>query len=327
MRYWWVNQNQTYRQETEGGYLWSPQRNKGDRRNPFYDFMREVAPGDIVFSFADTWIRKVGIAESYCFESPQPAEFGAAGRAWDNIGWRVRVRFFPLEHAIRPKEHTAVLAPLLPHKHSPFRADGGGNQVYLAAIPELMGQALGALIGKEFTQLTAAALTVPNDLKSRAQTTDVETQDWEQHLIESIKQSSILAETERTAVIQARVGQGIFRENLCKVEKRCRLTGVSEPVHLRASHTKPWRSSSHEERLCGENGLLLTPTIDHLFDRGFISFEDNGDLLVSPVARIDSLSRMGIQCDKVVNVGPFTSGQKGFLEYHRESVFLARHSA
>lgn len=55
MRYWWVNQNQTYRQEVRGGYLWSPKRKANGSRNPFYDFMREVAPRDVVFSFADTW--------------------------------------------------------------------------------------------------------------------------------------------------------------------------------------------------------------------------------------------------------------------------------
>lgn len=53
MRYWWVNQNQTFRHEIAGGYLWSPKRNKGNRLNPFYETMREVAPGDVVFSFVD----------------------------------------------------------------------------------------------------------------------------------------------------------------------------------------------------------------------------------------------------------------------------------
>jgi putative restriction endonuclease len=59
---------------------------------------------------------------------------------------------------------------------------------------------------------------------------------------------------------------------------------VTNPIHLVASHCKPWRDSSNEERINGENGLLLTPTIDHLFDRGFIGFEDNGTLILSPVA-------------------------------------------
>jgi len=51
IRFWWVNQNQTYKQEISGGYLWSPKRNSRGGRNPFYEFMREVSPGDILFSF------------------------------------------------------------------------------------------------------------------------------------------------------------------------------------------------------------------------------------------------------------------------------------
>ena len=70
MRYWWVNQNQTYRHEVPGGYLWSPKRNRNNGRNPFYDFMREVAPGDAVFSFADTYIKAIGIATSHAYEAP-----------------------------------------------------------------------------------------------------------------------------------------------------------------------------------------------------------------------------------------------------------------
>jgi hypothetical protein len=62
-----------------------------------------------------------------------------------------------------------------------------------------------------------------------------------------------------------------------RIEHACRITGVNRPEHLIASHCKPWRDcESHDERLDGENGLLLTPTVDHLFDRGFISFENDG---------------------------------------------------
>ena len=75
MRYWWVNQNQTYRYEVSGGYLWSPKRNANGARNPFYESMREVSPGDVIFSFSDTRIAAIGIAQSYCWESPKPLEF------------------------------------------------------------------------------------------------------------------------------------------------------------------------------------------------------------------------------------------------------------
>ena len=93
MRYWWVNQNQTYRHEVPGGYLWSPKRKANGAANPFYEFMREVAPGDVVFSFADTRIPAIGIVRSYGYEAPKPLEFGNVGANWDLIGWRVDVAF------------------------------------------------------------------------------------------------------------------------------------------------------------------------------------------------------------------------------------------
>ena len=107
-----------------------------------------------------------------------------------------------------------------------------------------------------------------------------------------------------------------------QIEASCRITGVDNLSHLVASHCKPWRDSSNEERLNGENGLLLTPTIDHLFDRGFIGFEDSGDLIISPVAHRPSLQRMGVETNRSVNVGQFTEVQRQFLDYHRNSVLL-----
>ena len=97
---------------------------------------------------------------------------------------------------------------------------------------------------------------------------------------------------------------------------------VSKTTHLVASHCKPWRDATNEERLHGENGLPLTPSIDHLFGRGFIGFEDDGKLILSPVAHKPSLQRMGINVTTSTNVGAFSSGQKTFLEFHRQSVLL-----
>lgn len=114
MRYWWVNQNQTYRHEISGGYLWSPKRNANGARNPFYESMREVAPGDLIFSFMDTRILAVGIVQSYAWESPKPLEFGSAGQNWEDVGWRVKVQFTELANKIRPKDHIDILRPLFP---------------------------------------------------------------------------------------------------------------------------------------------------------------------------------------------------------------------
>jgi putative restriction endonuclease len=113
MHYWWVNQNQTFTQEFQGGYLWSPKRKSNNALNPFYEFMREVAPGDLIFSFQNTRIVALGIAQSSCYEAPKPAEFGSAGMNWSHIGWKVEVRYFPLTTQIRPADEMAILGPLL----------------------------------------------------------------------------------------------------------------------------------------------------------------------------------------------------------------------
>jgi putative restriction endonuclease len=316
MRYWWVNQNQTYRHEVAGGYLWSPKRNANGARNPFYETMREVAPGDLVLSFVDTRLVAIGIAKSYCWESPKPTEFGTAGQNWEDVGWRVRVEFTQLLHQVRPKDHIDVLRPLLPDRYSPLQSNGNGLQsIYLAEIPDLFAEVLFGLIGREVDAIRAASSAVepiPAD--------DLDT--WEVKIERRIDEDATITETNRLALVQARRGQGLFRDRVARIERRCRITGVENPTHLVASHCKPWRDATNEERLDGENGLLLTPTIDHLFDRGFIGFEDDGRLILSPVAHRPSLERMGISVTAPTNVGSFTSGQRAFLEFHRQSVLL-----
>jgi predicted restriction endonuclease len=141
---------------------------------------------------------------------------------------------------------------------------------------------------------------------------------WEHKLELEIISDKSVRETERLSIIRARVGQGLFKERVNLIETKCRITGVENHVHLIASHCKPWRDSNNEERLNGENGLLLTPSIDHLFDRGFISFENSGTLIISPVAHHSSLLRMGVNTKEIVNVGGFSSCQKKFLDFHRK---------
>jgi hypothetical protein len=316
MRYWWVNQNQTYRHEIQGGYLWSPKKNANGARNPFYESMREVSPGDLIFSFKDTRIVAIGIAQSYCWENPKPLEFGTAGQNWENVGWKVKVEFTELTNIIRPKDHMAVLGPYLPDKYSPLQPNGNGLQsVYLTELPNQLAEMLMGLIGQEVAALSLTALAV-----KPLQADDLDL--WENKLELDIISDMSVRETERLAIVRARVGQGLFKERVSLIENKCRVTGVDNPVHLIASHCKPWRDSSNAERLDGENGLLLTPCIDHLFDRGFIGFENNGKLIISPVAHRPSLERMGVQTDKIVNVGGFSLGQKQFLDFHRNSVFL-----
>lgn len=129
-------------------------------------------------------------------------------------------------------------------------------------------------------------------------------------------------QTERDALIRARVGQGEFREALLRMWGRCAVTGIDRPDLLRASHIKPWRFSSNEERLSQFNGLLLLPQYDHLFDRGYITFDEGGKLEASPAITSLPADRLGV--DFGARIARVTEEHRPFLQYHHDEVFIAR---
>ena len=303
--------------------MWSPKRNKNGARNTFYDSMREVAPGNIIFSFNNTYIPSIGVAQSNCYECPKPAEFGSTGLNWERIGWKVDVKYQPLMNVIRPRDHMAIIGPLLPNQYAPLQQNGNGLQgVYLTELNTALAEAIVTLIGQEAKVLAQGNKS--DDIRGYITSDTNSFLEWEEHLRRQIEVDETISATEKQTLIFSRIGQGKFKDNVKRIESVCRITKVDKIEHLRASHLKPWRDSDNEERLNGENGLLLTPTIDHLFDRGFISFENNGDLLISPVSHKQSLEKMGVPVGEKVNVGGFTEGQKTFLDFHREDIFLQK---
>lgn len=322
MKFWWVNHKQTFRQEFGGGYVWCPKKRSNGTRNHFYETLREVKPGDIVLSYANAGVQGFGFATTYCYSCPRPDDFGKVGDAWDHRGWRVDVGFHAFPEPFRTADHTAIIAPLLPQKYSPIRPDGFGNQgAYFAEIPEELALVILQLVVPEVHQMVTSsrlAETIPDNHQGLPIIAE-----WEDRQQRGLETAVEIPETTRTALIQSRRGQGLFRQRVAEYECACRITQVTNPTHLVASHIKPWRDSDNEERLSAGNGLFLTPSIDHLFDRGFISFEDSGDLIVSPIADRASLPRMGIDVCHPVQVGRFNSDQKHFLNFHREEILLS----
>lgn len=134
MRYWWANQNQnTYRAEISGGYLWSPRHRADGSRNPFYDNLRLAQEGDMVFAFHDSAIRAVGTIlesaiESNCPEMLSPPKEGEKGLDPDTPGWLLNIAWLELKEAFYPAKHMAVIEPLLPSAHSPLSPSGRGLQ-------------------------------------------------------------------------------------------------------------------------------------------------------------------------------------------------------
>lgn len=125
-----------------------------------------------------------------------------------------------------------------------------------------------------------------------------------------------LSETEREALTQARVGQGPFRIALLKYWGSCAVTGVSEPTVLRASHIKPWRASSNVDRLNPFNGLLLAAHIDALFDKGFITFEFDGRIRLSPLLAQEDLRLLGIT--STMHLRQIGAEHREYLHFHHQ---------
>lgn len=329
MNIWWVNHKQTFQHEFRGKYIWCPKFKRNGRPSVFYENLKKVVPRDLVFSFAHTRIQGAGLATSYCYSCPRPDEFGHIGEAWHSVGWRVDVDFRDFSHKIQPKVYAEQIKDLLPEKYAPIQKSGKGLQgAYLAQIPPALAEKLVQLIGPELQAVYELAgvgfggvREEGEELPRLPESDFIGIQEWENTEEQKIKNSE-MGETQKKALVTARRGQGKFKENVFGIEKECRITHVTNPAHLIASHIKPWRESNNRERLHACNGLLLTPSMDHLFDRGFISFSDQGECLISPVADKSSLLKMGLNPERPPRVGGFNVDQKYFLDHHRKNLFL-----
>jgi HNH endonuclease len=122
--------------------------------------------------------------------------------------------------------------------------------------------------------------------------------------------------TEAERMVIQRIGQDVFRDALMDYwGGRCPLTGITEPALLRASHIVPWADCTDAQRLDVHNGLLLSALWDAAFDRGLISFADDGTVLASPQLSESARNALGL-----VNARPLTGlreGHKANLALHR----------
>lgn len=105
---------------------------------------------------------------------------------------------------------------------------------------------------------------------------------------------------------------------LLKRYSSCCLCNVNDKNFLVASHIKPWAKSNSEEKLDVNNGLLLCPNHDKLFDGGWISFNDDGHILISDELKSNDKIFMNVMDDMKIIL---TEKNKQYLQYHRDSVF------
>jgi len=134
--------------------------------------------------------------------------------------------------------------------------------------------------------------------------------------IEEIVSNKNIDDTVKASLVSARVGQGKYRNTLIDYWGRCALTGYGDVRFLIASHIKPWRGSDNKERLDPFNGLLLLPNVDKVFDLGFITFEDNGEIVIS--SHLEEPDRIGVVNNMSISL---EERHRIYMAYHRERVY------
>jgi putative restriction endonuclease len=119
---------------------------------------------------------------------------------------------------------------------------------------------------------------------------------------------------------QRRVGHDQFRALLLECWGSCAVTGLATPRLLRASHIKPWASSTPVEKTDPFNGLLLAPHLDAAFDAGLIAFDEQGGLLLSPELTREDAERLGLHAG--LRLREVDARHLPYLAFHRQEIFI-----
>lgn len=138
--------------------------------------------------------------------------------------------------------------------------------------------------------------------------------------INNVQNDATLSITEREAIVKARIGQGKFRNNLVDYWRGCSISAFSHYDILIASHIKPWRVANNQQRLDIFNGLLLLPNYDRLFDKGYISFDDNGRIIYSRY--INETDKSILKMDDNLHLIIVEDAHKPYLKYHRDNCLM-----
>ena len=126
-------------------------------------------------------------------------------------------------------------------------------------------------------------------------------------------------QTERQVTSTQRVGQHLYRKMLLKKWKnKCGVSGSGVVSILKSSHIVPYRDSKREEKYDPENGILLSPNMDSLFDQNLISFKDNGDIIISNKLSSSDLQSLGVNSQ--MKLSHVSNGMKPYLSRHRKNI-------
>ncbi|MED4676795.1 HNH endonuclease [Bacillus nitratireducens] len=306
MNYFLVFQNKSYVEERSGGYLWAPQTNKFGHTIHHWEDMKKVKKGDIIFNSYKGQLVSVLIARENCNEHDRPTALDQL-ELWEKKGWMVNVEYINLNVPIIYKDYMGGILELQDDKYAPFNKSGRGNTGYLFRVSTELANFLFNLIEKK-----------NGYTRDKFQIEDKGEEQLIKNFEKDIDSPIVLEETERELIIKSRIGQSAFKKALLAIERKCRLCGVTDERFLIASHIKPWSQSNNQERLDVNNGLLLCPNHDALFDKGYISFDKDGSILISD--SLDEATKIFLNINGIINIR-MNESQREYMKWHRENVY------
>ncbi|KAB0504731.1 HNH endonuclease [Pseudomonas moorei] len=296
MEFYWVNVNGTHKEVLEGNFLWaplsSPQSNGKKRTLVHWNNVGAVKKGDVIFCCKDKQIYAIAVATADAFAAERPTNRSFNTWSESANGHRVDIDLTQLDRPILRDEIAVAFMDQFDSQTSPslFTKDGTLTQIYMAHLPARAGVFL---------------------LEASGQLAD-----FDNLLITKGASGKKVDKTTRESIVQSRVGQGQFRASLLNIwQGRCALTGIENQDLLVASHIEAWCLADNVARLDPDNGLLLAAHVDRLFDRGLISFADDGSLLVS--SRLSQHDRAAFGLDQFSGIAKLSVGNQKYLLKHR----------
>lgn len=299
MNFYIVMQGQTYNEAKSKQVIWCSIFDNSGKTPHSWERMKEVLKGDVIFNCVKGEIVAVSIAQENCLEGINPIDKSGT------LGNMFAANYEELVIPINIKEHFDVINPLLPVKYSPFQENGDGNQGYLYPCNEMLAIKLLELISdvniyeENEEQLEFAIGMIAHKERNTL--------------------VPVLIETEVEAKGKIRKGQLKFKNLLTPLwDDQCALCGISLPALLRASHSKPWKDATVEERLDPYNGILLCSNHNVLYDQGFIAFDGTGRIHIS--SEIEKMDYVKYGIHEKMRVNRMEENKK-YFKWHKRNVF------
>ncbi|QUG42269.1 HNH endonuclease [Psychrobacillus sp. INOP01] len=299
-----VMQGETYQEERELGIIRSPQKDSGGQVPHSWLRMKEVNEGDRIFHYVKGNIVAISVAKTGCQVISKTLSMESHKYSSDN-GYSVELEYHELEEPLNVHLNFNEILTLLPIKYSPFQQDGNGNSGYLYPCNE---------------QLVIKLLELISDLNIYR--VDVEQLELAIGTVRRTERNTIIpmiAEMESEVKLKIRKGQKKFREDLLPLwENKCALCDIVLPDLLQASHSKPWKDSTHNERIDPYNGILLCCNHDALYNKGYIAFDGQGRLHISAsIPEDDYLIYNIYQKKKIARY----EENKPYFKWHKKNIF------